>query len=56
MERSEEGETLSVYEKGYDQIESVLEDDELSAREQVEAIADIVYGDDEESNDADVGE
>ncbi len=52
MEANDFERTLAVYEAGYDSIESVLDDDSLGARDKVDAIADIVYGEDDD-DDAD---
>lgn len=42
---------VSVYEGGYEEIQGILEDDELTALEKVDAISDVVYGDEAADSD-----
>ncbi len=56
MQRNDFESTVALYESGYDSIESVLDDDALSAREKLDAIEDIVYGTDDESDDEQAGD
>jgi hypothetical protein len=52
MERNDLEGLVSVYEGGFEEIQGILEDEDLTAREKVDAISDVVYGDEEsESNE-----
>ena len=48
MENDDKNGMLSAYETGFDDIEDILDDESLSAREKLEAIEDLVYGDDDQ--------
>jgi hypothetical protein len=50
MQRNELEGLVSVYEGGFEEIQSILDDDELTAREKVEAIDDVVSGEDEDDS------
>lgn len=47
MQRNEMEGLVSVYEGGFEEIQDILEDDELTAEEKIDAICDVVYGEDE---------
>ena len=51
MENDDKNGMLSAYEAGFDDIEDVLDDESLSARDKLEAIEDLVYGDDDQDSE-----
>lgn len=51
MARNRLEELVAVYESGLEAIQAILEDDELRAREKLDAIGDVVFGDDEDDNE-----
>ncbi|MEK7247711.1 MAG: hypothetical protein AAB092_04480 [Chloroflexota bacterium] len=56
MERNELEGLVAVYESGFVAIQGILEDDELRAREKLDAIGDVVFGDGESEADDERGE
>lgn len=56
MDRNELEGLVSVYEGGFEQIQSILDDGELTSREKLDAIGDVVLGDDESEDDDERGE
>jgi hypothetical protein len=53
MTRNELEELVSTLESGFQEVESILEDDTLSNREKIDAIAAIAYDEDLESDEED---
>lgn len=51
MDRGDLEGLISVYEGGYEEIQGILEDNELSTLEKVDAISDVVYGDEDADTD-----
>lgn len=51
MDQSELDGLCTLYEDGFREIQSILEDDDLTPREQLDAIEEVVFDDDEDADD-----
>jgi hypothetical protein len=51
VERNDLEGLIAVYEGGFTEIQSIIDDPDLTSREKVDEIADIVYGDTEEGDE-----
>lgn len=50
MQRSELEGLVAVYERGFAAIQEILEDDEIRARDKIDAICEVVFDENEDEN------